>query len=929
MGGIRSKIDIIRHYTSSLNPMLFFISEANIKNVDDKNLIKIPEYYLVHTDFWEGTSRLACYVKCNMGFEVRELGKDGTEFICVENKTTRFIGVYRQFTYHNELTLSHNFERLLSGVSANIDDTKTTLVGGDFNLDFKKLNDTSYANRSMLIRLDLWSIEMGLTQQIHINTRRRLVNLANGSQRLESSCIDHVYGPTRSDLKYQVQHIPGSDHDAVEVSWPELRQITEKQTARSWQHYNEENIAHLMNSGIPSLYLRRPNEYHDPDVLANDIANVHRHVMEKLCPLRVFTLRRNNQIVDGYLEKIKKRRDRYLKKFHKDNSVHMLSKANLESKRLKRIIKESCKRKIQMKATSPNPKTFWSAIKEVRGKFRDVERIELLENGKKNQDPKKIADLFADFFVEKVDKLAAQVATPPPTSYKPNGLAKFIITGQMLENAVRSLKNKKSYGIDGISLCVVRDTYQWLSPHYLKLMNLCTDRIPECWKTARVLPLHKKGDKAMKENYRPISNMCSMDKLFEKIILHEMDRRYPDLEGCHQHGFRAQHSTVTAMHEIQSGLTDALDKNQLVLLYSTDLSAAFDVLNKNIFYQTLRGDIADDLMSVIMDFLSERRLVVEIEGMQSSPRNIQLGCVQGSILGPKIFSLYMKDLPKHVDNNLVTSYADDTYVMVTGSSHQEVIQNAERCLAEHMRYLKNQGMVTNFSKTEAVYFHKTSHRLEIKLGNESFNTTPTMKVLGVIFDHQLSWTEQVNAVVDKGRRMNNALKFIRGRLTHDQFIKVLTSQFLGVCFYGCNVWLNGQNGYHDVRKLNALHYRSLRIAAKDYRRKLKRSQLDEIGRSRPTTWAKYSAANLVIKTFIRKSPKRLYDDLVSTCYRERRRPRRPKFFNKSDHRIGRQTLCNRAGELLNEASFDWDCDISDNLIRRNLKKHFNMTHYIL
>jgi len=184
-------------------------------------------------------------------------------------------------------------------------------------------------------------------------------------------------------------------------------------------------------------------------------------------------------------------------------------------------------------------------------------------------------------------------------------------------------------------------------------------------------------------------------------------------------------------------------------------------------------------------------------------------------------------------------------------------------------------------------------------------------------------------MIMKGKKMNSALKFIRSRLTYDQFIKVLTSQFFGVCFYGCNVWLNGQNSYQDIRKLNALHYRSLRIAVKDYRRKLKRSQLDGIGRVRPSTWAKYSASSLVIKTITRKSPKRLYDDLVKTSYRERRKPKRPKFYNKSDHRIGRQTLCNRAGDLLNNANFDWDCDLTDDAIRKNLKMHFDMTHYIL
>lgn len=140
--------------------------------------------------------------------------------------------------------------------------------------------------------------------------------------------------------------------------------------------------------------------------------------------------------------------------------------------------------------------------------------------------------------------------------------------------------------------------------------------------------------------------------------------------------------------------------------------------------------------------------------------------------------------------------------------------------------------------------------------------------LPFLHNHQLSWTYQVNALIDKGKKMNSALKFVRSRLTYNQFIIVLTSQLFGVCFNGCNVWLTGQNSYHDVRKLNALHYRSLQSAVMDYRRKLKRYQLDKIGHEQPSTWAKYSEANLVIKTFTRNSPKRLYEDLLKTSYRK-------------------------------------------------------------
>jgi len=179
----------------------------------------------------------------------------------------------------------------------------------------------------------------------------------------------------------------------------------------------------------------------------------------------------------------------------------------------------------------------------------------------------------------------------------------------------------------------VKDTFKFLRDPYLKLMNLSTQHIPDKWKMSRVLPLHKKGLKNNPDNFRPISNLCSLDKLFEKIVLNEINRRHPGLEGLHQHRFRPQHSTPTAMVEIQQKIVDKFDKGLDTLLYSVDLLATFDLLRKDIFYDTLKDDLHPDLMDIIMDFLSDRKVVLEIDSKVSTTRDIPLGCVQGSILG--------------------------------------------------------------------------------------------------------------------------------------------------------------------------------------------------------------------------------------------------------------------------------------------------------
>jgi len=146
-------------------------------------------------------------------------------------------------------------------------------------------------------------------------------------------------------------------------------------------------------------------------------------------------------------------------------------------------------------------------------------------------------------------------------------------------------------------------------------------------------------------------------------------------------------------------------------------------------------------------------------------------------------------------------------------------------------------------------------------------------------DNKLSWTNHVDKVVAEAKKLDSALGFIRKKLNKEQFMKVLTCQFHITCYYASAAWLHGGNSFRDIRWLNALHYRSLRIAHSDYSRKLSRAKLDECGRMRPTTWAKYQTASTVVKA--------LEEFLMLNSYSERRQPKRLKLFNKASLWIGK------------------------------------------
>ncbi len=137
------------------------------------------------------------------------------------------------------------------------------------------------------------------------------------------------------------------------------------------------------------------------------------------------------------------------------------------------------------------------------------------------------------------------------------------------------------------------------------------------WKHSILTPLHKNKDKESLKNYRPISNLVSISKLFEKIILVKIATLYPGIEGQHQHGFRSNRGTNPALLEIQNIIASALDSNRHAITYSIDMSALFDLLRSGIFRSEVET-IDSGLMNVLIDFMSNRHMAVRLGEYQSS-----------------------------------------------------------------------------------------------------------------------------------------------------------------------------------------------------------------------------------------------------------------------------------------------------------------------
>ena len=173
-----------------------------------------------------------------------------------------------------------------------------------------------------------------------------------------------------------------------------------------------------------------------------------------------------------------------------------------------------------------------------------------------------IAGSFAGHFHDKIDLNASRARVVPGTVY--NGKCKLIVqnrnfmTRKDVLACLSDLNNKKCEGFDRIPVCVLFDAKNVLLTPFTKLFDkiYSTGKIPDQWKVSKIIPIFKKGSKTEIENYRPVANLCSTSKIFEKLILKQIhyleNTNKLDLTGKQQHGFKRKKSTATAGALLQS-----------------------------------------------------------------------------------------------------------------------------------------------------------------------------------------------------------------------------------------------------------------------------------------------------------------------------------------------------------------------------------------
>ena len=275
-------------------------------------------------------------------------------------------------------------------------------------------------------------------------------------------------------------------------------------------------------------------------------------------------------------------------------------------------------------------------------------------------------------------------------------------------------------------------------------------------------------------NYRPISLLTSISKLFEKVAFEQLSDYFSINNYFHdgQYGFRERHSTKLATIELMDRVISALNDKFLPISIFMDLSKAFDTLDQDILLGKLRYyGINGTSFDWFRSYLSIRKQYVEINNERSSCLDIKTGVPQGSILGPLLFLIYMNDIPNVSQAFRFILYADDTnlfstieYSIPIRTSKADELLNQELFLVNEWPEINKLSL--NIGKTKYMIFHPHQKdiidlTLSLIMNGIEIDRVETFNFLGVTLDENLTWkphTDKVATKLSKYSGIMNKLK---------------------------------------------------------------------------------------------------------------------------------------------------------------------------
>ena len=397
------------------------------------------------------------------------------------------------------------------------------------------------------------------------------------------------------------------------------------------------------------------------------------------------------------------------------------------------------------------------------------------------------------------------------------------ITIQNIRNAFAKIKTTMSFGTDCISSYFLNLELPFIENSLALLFNSSMEKsqCPDAWKIARIVSVFKDGDKEIKSNYRPISILPVISRVFEKLIADQLYQYMNEnsLFSPDQSGLLKHHSTATCMLNNTDECYKGFDLGKLVGLVFIEIKKAFDTVDHQILLKKLMlYGVQQCELSWFKSYLTNCKQFCMINGTESDIGDIDIGIPQGSCLGPLLLILYINDLPQAIKQSTISMYADDTSLCYQVSNMTQLIEAINMDLKELDTWLQGNKLSLNVAKTHSMLLSTKQRKNTHKSRNETFHLkirgnelqdATKAKYLGVVIHCSLDWREQIQSISSKVSRARGFLKYAYSILPMETVIALYRGIVEPHFRYCCSVC--GCAGKTEVNQLQKLQNRAARI----------------------------------------------------------------------------------------------------------------------